>query len=561
MEQVESEKARDLLIQKITSVLDRVLESQKTFADESLRIVVQAHVADLLWSINERRARLLFEHAVQGSETLAERTSSSSIVSGGSSYTPRSAVIRLIMTHDADWATRLIESIGDLAEVDPKLPARGLNRERVALQQQLSIYFAQRDTRRAVLAAKPFAENGDLNTLMTLLAIIRFKDAVAADELFIEALEKAKRGQPGLEDIRKFAQYVFPSFGEGVLRFSSITKSGATTSSPPVSSTTGPFLEFAFNVANKRLEAAWAGKAEARLDARFFPDYAIPKLLMPYFERLMPGRAPMFRAHLEAALRLVTSEDRPYLLLTESATVQELLSSAAAANDTKLKDALYQRAILQVSSGGDFEQAASIIESLSSEAHRSNARKTLVQRIDERRVAETWAALNKENLDKAEILSAEILNWHAQPLLVNSLIGRLARKDKSRASRMLEQYERRAADTADPNERVWRLMELTGAAASIDVKRGFEAMKSAIAEFNRAGFVPELERYRDQEATVESVNIGLGRLLANWYLSWLGQTDFDRAVALTQQFQMKEAAALALLNFCRGALPPRAGVR
>src|SRR6266550_7665318 len=57
---------------KIFAALDQVLESQKTFADENLRAVIQAHVADMLWSYDEPRARRLFEDALQ----LAERSSS-----------------------------------------------------------------------------------------------------------------------------------------------------------------------------------------------------------------------------------------------------------------------------------------------------------------------------------------------------------------------------------------------------------------------------------------------------------------------------------------------------
>jgi hypothetical protein len=64
--------------------------------------------------------------------------------------------------------------------------------------------------------------------------------------------------------------------------------------------------------------------------------------------------------------------------------------------------------------------------------------------------------------------------------------------------------------------------------------------------------VPELQRYRGDQTA--GINIGLDGLRYNWDLDWLGRTDFDRALALTQEFQMKEAAAFFQLNVCRAAL-------
>lgn len=268
-EQAASEKAqpRNPLLQKINALLDQLLEAQKSFADENLRVVVPAHIADMLWSHDEPRARRLFEDILQVSERLADQGTSAPQVGGVLPYPTRTQVIRLIVTHDSDWATRLVESRGNLAN-DQKSRSSGQNRERIGLQLQLAIHFAQRDPQRAALAARPFAENGDFNSLMLLLGMIRFKDARAADDLFIQALAKAKLGQPGFEDIRKFASYVFPFFGAGVLRFSS----DAGKPDPLAPANSGPavveqFLDLAYDVATRRLDAAMTGANGTRLDA------------------------------------------------------------------------------------------------------------------------------------------------------------------------------------------------------------------------------------------------------------------------------------------------------
>lgn len=559
-EQAASEKAqqRNPLLQKIIAVLDQVLEAQKTFADENLRVMIQAHIADMLWSYDEARARRLFEDILRISERLADQGASAPRV-GLVSFNPvRIQVIRLIIARDSDWATRLVESRGEIIS-DLKSKSIGKNRERTALQLQLGIYFVQKDPQRAALAAKPFGESGDFNSLMLLLGMIRFKDVIAADELFLLALAKAKLGHPSFEDIRRFAPYVFPSFGEGVLRFSP----DGSKRDPLTPADSGPavveqFLDLAYDVVTKRLDAALTGANAARLDARSMLDFAIPKLLVPYFDRFTPDRALAFRSRFTEALSRVPLEERQYLVLTEPGTVKDLLSRAEAISDTRLKDTLIQRAIFQAPSGDNYEQAATLIERLSSEGGRMSARNMLRQRIDEKLSNEAWSALNNEDLDKAEALAAEMSDWPSDGLLVRSLVGRLSRKDKPRAARILDGYEQKATGIVEPTEKVLRLMQLAGVAVNIDLNRGFEEMRRSIVEFNQAGFVPELERYRDHKmagtGSPAQVNVGLSGLLGNWDLFWMGSTDLDRGLALTRQFQMKEAAALMQLNLCRGAL-------
>jgi hypothetical protein len=556
-EQTATEKTQQTspLLQKVASVLDRVLEAQKAFADENLRVMIQAQVADMLWPYDEPRARRLFEETLRVSERLADQGPPPPTL-GVSYYPVRNQVIRLIMDRDSAWATMLIESRGEIT-ADLKSRSSGKNRERTQLQLQLGTYFAQRDPQRAALAARPFAVAGDFNSLMLLLGRIRFKEVNAADDLFTQALAKAREGQPSFEDIRRFATYIFPSFGEGVLRFSAEgNKRDPFVPSSSSPAATAQFLNFAYDVATRRLDLASTGVNVARLDARSMLDFAIPKLLVPYFDRFLPDKSPAFRARVQDALKRVPLDERQYLVLTESGTVEELQSRADATSDTRLKDTLILSAIFQT--GDNYEQAATLIERLSSEWGRSSARTSLRQRIDDKRLNEAWSALNSGDYDRTEALAVDMSNWRSDGLLVRSLVGQLSRKDKPRAARILEGYEQKALSIEEPTEKVLRFMQLASVAATIDSNRGFEEMKRSIEEFNQSGFVPELERYRDRKTagpgSLEKVNLGLSGLLGNWDLYWMGQTDIDRAVALTQQFQMKEAAALMLLNVCRGAL-------
>lgn len=50
------------------------------------------------------------------------------------------------------------------------------------------------------------------------------------------------------------------------------------------------------------------------------------------------------------------------------------------------------------------------------------------------------------------------------------------------------------------------------------------------------------------------VNIGLSPLLNHLPFGWLWDLDFDRALLVAKQVEMKEASALVKLSICRGAL-------
>lgn len=108
---------------------------------------------------------------------------------------------------------------------------------------------------------------------------------------------------------------------------------------------------------------------------------------------------------------------------------------------------------LSLQAGDNYEQAAALIERLSSEAGRVSARTSLRQRIDDKRLNEAWSALNNGDLDKAEALAAEMSDWRSDGLLVRSLVGQLSRKDKPRAARILEGYEQKAVSIEEPTDK------------------------------------------------------------------------------------------------------------
>src|SRR6185503_15008090 len=140
---------------------------------------------------------------------------------------------------------------------------------------------------------------------------------------------------------------------------------------------------------------------------------------------------------------------------------------------------------------------------------------------------------------KAETLIAGIPDPYVRLRAFGHLIEGLFQQDRPRAIKMLDAAVRVAAKTENGIERSRRLMILAGIAARVDASRGFEDMKQAIEEFNRADFSSEWEKAGSPAEGVRgkpnSVNIGISPLLDDEEFYRLGSADFERALAVAQR--------------------------
>ena len=544
---------------KILSILDQQLEAQKSFADESLRVAIQATIADMLWGIDEPRARRLLEDAFFAIANVKEDEQGKI---GRLSYIARNIVIRTLATRDQAMAVRLQQSIEIPKDIDPKLTGIGMGvglyAERARIQNDLAMHILIGENRTGSVgstlqAVKPFADRGDFQRLIPFIRQIRTKDATAGDLIFSQALAKARLGKPSFDDIRQLSSYVFPNFGHGVFRYSD-KKVDPFEATPISGELLEQFLVLAYNVVAGRLDEALANVQDAGLDPRSFLDYAVPKTLVPYLDRFMPERAAALQARLAEVTRRVAPEDQPYLALSEPG-FEGLVSIADKLTDSRARDTLYQNAASRAKYTGDLDRAAAIIEKISNEMFRSSQREELRRESDSHNYEATFKAFEAKDLEKAEKLIGDISDQGLRFLLFRSLIGGWFQKDKARAISLLDDAERRAYEIDNPIERAWQLKILAGTVARFDKARGFEKMGLAIEEFNHAGFSPELEKRQTIETpggiATTIIAGGLSVLIDDTDFNWLGQTDPERALTLAEKLSPREASALAQLAVCR----------
>ena len=347
---------------KVLAAIDEVLETQKSFADGNLRIVIQANIADILWRYDERRARRLFEESFAAINSLTPPAQSSA-GQPNPTHSVRSTVVQMVARHDASLASRMIERVGDIPLRGEPKPANGsAHSERASLQLNLAFTLIRSDPERIAEALRPLAENGDLNRVLSALGMIRVKDAKTADELLRVALIKARTAQPRFEDITRWARYLFPSFGEGIISFGS--RAGTGDGDKPNSidpAAIEQFLDMAYDAVSARLDMVEANSSPARPNAGSWRDYAVAKVFVNYFERYRPDKAAAFRTRVEESIGRIPPEERQFLILTEPGTVHELLTRAETVTDERVKGNLYIRAVFLAGHNGDFDQAAAII--------------------------------------------------------------------------------------------------------------------------------------------------------------------------------------------------------
>jgi hypothetical protein len=538
-------------IQKVVSVLDQLLDTQKSFADENLAIITQVQVGDMLWGIDETRARGLLESSFQALTTQISRSSP-----------PRSSALWMIHNPIRDIVLQTIahRSAALAVNLARGLAGPGESNERVSLEYQLGFFLMIEDPQRSAEIVRPLVGRVETFRLMSVIRSLRWREPMAADDIFIQAFEKLRFGQPGLEEIRALTSYLFPYFGDGLISFSSSPEPHDPFKPIAISPRViDQFIGFAYDAAYRRLDAALANIDSARLDPRT-QDFTILKLLAPYFDRLLPERAVGFRARLEEAVHRVPIEERPYLALSEPG-IEQLVAMADTVSDARVRDTLYQRAASRAGLR-NYDQALAIVEKISNERFRLSERENLRQRRAEGRSDEIRQAIAAGEFDIAEEMIAAIPNARSRQWMLRSLVSQMFIADKTRATRTIDAAERSAMNLENQVECARDLMMLAGVIAGIDVNRGFEKMEQAISELNRAGLASDWEKNQqieitlagEKEKTIRSLNVGVGTLFSDPDFQSLGSKDFSRALGLARQVQVPGGSVLAQLAVCRGAL-------
>ncbi|HJQ24423.1 MAG TPA: hypothetical protein VKA60_10950 [Blastocatellia bacterium] len=563
---------REATERKALVLLDQLSDDAGSFADGELKVRIQSQVANMLWRYDEPRARRQFEAAFQAIASTSlppqDKSVPPSYVGADSHYPLRNDVIRMVAERDPTFAAKLVDSVIDLPpNVDPKFHGYTSYSESDMLRFQFALYITTTDPQRAAQIARAFLQKGDTHRAVTIARSLRGKDATLADALFAGALSQVKqRHALSTENVRELAMYLFPDFGEGVILFTSGSgnrnRAELTRASPALMA---QFFDLAGDAVTEwTAEPQTTAGADARGGVRAPVDYTIAKLLLPYFDRYAPDKSAALRARLDAALRRPMTGDERRLADSRAGTVQELLSRAQAATDGREKDRLYLMAAMQAARSHDLSEAPAILGKISDERTRAQADSFLRYAAEDKRRQEAQSAMDSADWETADRLIHEMTDkLNRFYMLSNLAVALSSHGEKARALSVLDEAGQLSGTIEDGIQRAEAMVHLASLSVRLDPRRGFDDMRLAVAAINRAGFAPQWQKIEtitdEKSGTTRRVQVGLEALssgLLNSSLSLLGAYDFDRALALTKEIEMKEVRALAQLAICRGALRP-----
>lgn len=566
----DADKTFDATRQKALSLLDQLFNTANSFEDDLLKIKIQTQIADLLWEYDEPRARRMFETAFQAIASTKlpaqDKSAPPSYVGADSHYPLRIDAIRFISRRDTALAAKLIDSVVDQPpNVDPKFSdnSYGNYSETDMLRLQFALYITDSDPQRATQIARTFIQKRDIRRAISILESLRGKDALTADDLFAQALSQIKQNKTiATEDIRNFASYLFPDFGEGVILFTSDSGNGSTRgaarSNPAL---TAQFFDLAYKAVMQWTDVA-PKNAGGESNAQAPLNYTVAELLLPYFDKYLSDKAASIRARVSEALSRPQTVEERRATNHRSGTVKEIIGRAETTTDVYEKDRVYMTAVMQAVHSHNIDEARAILDKISDERMRAQAASMLQRAEEEKRYNAAQDALIKGDLETAYRLINELPDLRLRiQMLGNMSLVLFNRNDNARAVQILNEAERLCESSDDSIEKAQRMMHLASIGARFDAARGFADMKMVVEAINHAGFAPKWQKIEtindEKNATTTRKNIGLDTLSGLSFdngFSFLSRFDFDRALLLAKAVEMKEAAAIMQLSVCRGVL-------
>jgi len=141
----------------------------------------------------------------------------------------------------------------------------------------------------------------------------------------------------------------------------------------------------------------------------------------------------------------------------------------------------------------------------------------------------------------------------------------LASKNRPRATEILNEAENNAAKLRAASARVNSLLKVASTISAFDAARGFEMMQSVVKAMNEAGLQQEEPKQPGSPRAPASSAPDISKSKAGESytsvlestLAMLARADFERALSVAQQIEVKEASVAAQLAVCRGGLSPK----
>jgi hypothetical protein len=514
-------------------------------------ILFQAEVADSLWNYDEPRARSLFADAFKAASS--SRSGGTLSFETDRGLNARINILRFILNHEANLAINLVDSIAvDAATPAPAAPFSAAFKAQAALYLEIANTIAASDPQRAIRLIKNSMNGWISQKQIQALQALRRTSPELADELFLSLLATFKSrptyltGKAGI-----LAPYVFSD------TINLKTDNDTTVDSavaPPQSSSAliHSFLDFVYdNLTQQPAETHINEPNEFGRSA--FNQFAMEDLA-PYFDRYMPEKAHLYRAHIEEISKKVAQAGKRDIFDSEdeiwrnmfAMDVEEHLKKVEATKDIRLKEEGYSEAALVLAvRDKEFDRAFTILAKITDDSAKSD----VMAMVRERAIVQ---ALVNRDAEKAYRYTKDIQKQEEFVRYSTYIAAFLIeQKEFERASQILKAAEK-AIPTTSESDSAELKVNVANVAANLQPEWGFTAMKAAVDAINQVN-LPNTSSGVSGTGPNGEINFP-GRFNYESGFGILARTDFTRALRLARSFQSKEASLLAQLAICKGIL-------
>ncbi len=593
-------------LDRVTFLLVHLADQARSSEDLSFAVRAQSQAATLLWPYDRERARTIFRRAFASlaptsvfkpdemaesynARTLSGPEISSPSVSAG--FTLKQQLRTELLNHIAGCDPELAEDLARalVYSIEPAKEAVGalsgsaspdgaqflsvtgssaseneyiLLTERREVLIGVALRIVEREPHRAMSLGQLSLPLGISPNFARLLTLMRAADHSLADLLFSSAVAHLERSRTvDLTDLHILSSYLISSIAQPASR-------------PVSESLIVRFLNLTINQMMRRNRPSLSQADQSALDRSAAIDqasaaYFLWRGLGDLFARYLPDRLPDLQRKVaelseDEERNLYGALDRivdPSQMETKASGPNEIVYEARTSSDRDERNALFARAALAWLGKGDTSEAQAAAAQIADADMRDRVLAQIARRqSSEGRIDDAVAIARRIEDDMARVGA-----------FVRLADAALSSGDRVRATELLNEAEQEAARAWPSIARAQSLLTIVSSFSAFDPLRAFESMQTAVKSINDL-FTSRKDAAQNEyillserlaltiSSTTPARTVSPGEVYNLDFegtLAALAQVDFDRALLLAQQLDMKDASVIAQLAVCQGGLTVR----
>jgi hypothetical protein len=559
----EQEKLQKALEGKALKLLDSTLADAQMLKLVENQALFHSVAADLLWTRDEKRARSLFQDALNSltvalnsSEPDRGRDNTYSIL-----VQSRFQTIQTIAGRDAQFALDLLRSSRPVVPEGSDL-SYGMHDPELMLEQSIAAQAAEKDPKLALKIAQESLKKGVSLNLLHLLRRLQQKESEAATQLAGDIVKKIRT-----EDLTTNHEAAFAAV-ELLRSILQPTRNDLDPTIPgqgnaklkPLALDDDTVRDLAEKVVNVALSASNFGKG-ALIEVQVQVQSLLPEL-----EKRVPEQTTQLRQRLAEVTQTVDPRMKAWMqyqpLLRNGST--DAILTAAADAPPQMRNSLYMMAARKLMQAGDVDRARQITKDNLSGAERDQ----MLALIDQLAIAN---AIKRNKIDDAKDIILRLSSREARAGAFAELAAAiiLAQGDRKLALELLDEARKLINSPPANQKQIDALMQVAGAYALVEPARAFELINPLIVQANEMiAAAALLDKFgsgrglfkRGEMLLQHSFSAANGPYVQHLRkLTSLARSDFERTKTAVDGFQRNEIRLMGRLLIAQSVLSDRLG--